>query len=360
VSELDELRERVRELDSEIISLIGKRIEITKKIGGKKAEQGIPLQNREIEKSVIQNAVRVAHGLGVSEALVKSIMQQLVTESRIQQERIHFSAFSGDKENILIVGGLGEMGEWFSRFFQNQGHEVSIYDIKGKSETFKSYESLEQGIEAASCILIAILLSAVPEIIDRITELKFKGIVFDIASLKGYLKDSIKRAGDKGISITSIHLMFSPNTRTLSDKVICFCDCGNEKANQKIGFLFKDTAASIVKLSLEENDRVVSYVLGLSHIINIIFMKILMSGEYNYDALKKVANTTFLSRMVTAGSVIKENPYLYYDIQRFDPFKNELYEKLNEAVKYMTDIVLSDNMKMFLDIMKKGKEWLVE
>ncbi len=357
---LDELRKKVSEIDREIIKLIAKRLEITKKIGKKKKEEGIPLRNWEIEKAVIENATEFAAELGISPALIKSLMQQLITESRIQQEILHYSAYKGDKENVLIIGGLGEMGKWFSYFFQNQGHNVSIYDIKGESEDFKSYGSLEEGIEEASFTLIATSLEVVPEIINKITELGFKGIVFDIASLKGHLEDSIKRATDKRISITSIHPMFGSNVRTLSDKVICLCDCGDKEANQKVEFLFKGTAASIVKLSLEEHDRVISFVLGLSHIINIIFMKVLMEGGYKYDELKKIASTTFLSQMVTATSVIKENPHLYYEIQKYNPFKGDLYEKLKEATKSITDIVSSANKPEFIEIMEKGKYWLGE
>ncbi len=360
MKKLDNLRKKVRGIDKEIINLIWQRIEITKKIGEKKKEEGTPLRNWELEKSVIENATTIALDLGISQSLIKSIMQHLIMESVIQQEKLHFSAYSGDKENILIIGGLGEMGEWFSYFFQNQGHNVSIYDIKGKSKTFKSYESLNEGIKEASCALIASSLDSVPVIIDKLTQLKFKGTVFDIASLKGHLLNSIKRANEKGIPITSIHPMFSSTTRTLSDKVICFCNCGNEEANQKVLLLFKNTAASIVKLSLKEHDRLISYVLGLSHIINIIFMKVLMKGGYEYKNLKKVASTTFNSQMITATSVINENPYLYYAIQRFNPFKEDLYKKLNEVVKSIIDDVLSENMKGFIKTMEKGKEWLVE
>lgn len=360
MNELDTFREKVREIDKEIINLIWKRIEITKNIGEKKKEKSIPLRNWELEKSIIENATTIAEDLGISEGLIKSIMQHLIMESVIQQERLHYSAYAGYKENILIIGGLGEMGEWFSYFFQNQGHNVSIYDIKGKSDIFKSFKNLNEGIKKASCALIASSLNSVPEIIDELTQLNFEGVIFDIASLKGHLLNSIKRANEKGIKITSIHPMFSSNARTLSDKVICFCNCGNEAANVRVENLFKNTAASIVKLSLQEHDRLISYVLGLSHIINIIFIKVLMEGNYKYIDLKNVASTTFNSQLLTAISVINENPDLYYAIQKFNPFNENLYKKLNEVVESITLCITKGKKDIFVEIMEKGKEWLKE
>ena len=357
---LNQLRKRVREIDRAIISLIGRRIEIAKKIGNEKSKRGIPLRNWEVEKAVLENATAAARELGLSSGLVKSIMQQLVIESRTQQELVHYSCYAGDKEDILIIGGLGEMGKWFSHFFANQGHNVSVYDIKGKSETFKLYKSLNQGIREASCVVISTPLKIVPRIIERVTELNFSGVVFDIASLKGYLTHSIAKAIEAGISITSIHAMFGPVTRTLSDKIICICDCGCKKANQKVEAFFRDTAVSKVRLSLEEHDRLISYVLGLSHIINIVFMNVLISSNYKYSELKKVASTTFFSQMKTTSSVIEENPYLYYEIQMFNPFKKNLYKRLKKAIRSTTDIVLSGNKRRFVEVMKEGRRWLTE
>jgi len=355
---IDNLRKRVSNIDQEIVRLIGKRIELIKEIGKKKKKEKMPLRNLEVEKKVIKNATRVARKLCIPDDLIKSIMLQFIAESRIQQERLYYSAFSGAKENILIVGGLGDMGRWFSYFFQNQGHKVTIYDTKGSSKDFLSYRSLRAGFNKASCMLIATPLEIVPGTIGEVTKLNFKGLIFDVASLKGHLKSAIQRAIKRGISITSIHPMFGPNARTLSDKVICICDCGDEKANQKVGSFFKDTPASIVKLSLDEHDRMITYVLGLSHIINIVFTKVLMESGYKYDELRRIASTTFLSQMVTTETVINENPQLYYAIQRLNPFKEDLYKNLNKTVKSITDIVLANHKSKFAEIMKNGKRWI--
>ncbi len=360
MKKLDALRNKVKEIDNKIIRLIGKRITITKKIGKKKKEKGIPLRNWKIEKSVIKNASVSAQNLGISQNLIKSIMQKLIDEARYQQEMYHYSNYTGAKENILIVGGLGEMGRWFSHFFQNQGHRVSIYDVQGKSDTFKSYESLNQGIDHVGYVLIATGLESVPEVLNKIIKLRFKGVVFDIASLKSYLSKAIQKANDKGLSITSIHPMFGPNTRTLSDKVMILCDCGNKTANSSVERFFKDTALSIVRLSLEEHDRVISYILGLSHITNIIFMKALMTGGYKYRELIKFASTTFLSQMVTASSVINENPNLYYEIQQLNPFRKNLFENLNNAANDVITAVLAGDKSSFIEIMEVGKKWLSE
>jgi chorismate mutase/prephenate dehydrogenase len=358
MNEIEKLRKEVKRVDREIIKLIGKRLSITKTIGGKKKERGIPLRDWKVEKEVIKNALTTASKVGLSPLLIKTIMQDIITESRIQQEILHYSSYRGDKEDILIIGGLGEMGRWFANFFANQGHNVLIYDLKGKSKNFKNYHNLKEAVMNSTCILIATPFEIMPEIIQKIIKLDFKGTVFDIASLKDPLKDSIKRALKSGISYTSIHPMFGPKVSTLSDRIICLCDCGNRKANEKVKNFFKDTSATLVHLPIEEHDEAISYILALSHIINILFMKVLLDGEYKISELRKIASTTFTSQMKTTKGVITENPHLYYAIQKFNPYKNKLYNSLEKALKYLKESVLNGRKENFIRVMKEGKKWI--
>ncbi|RLI47857.1 MAG: hypothetical protein DRP09_22015 [Candidatus Thorarchaeota archaeon] len=355
---LDKLREEVKVVDREIMRLVGKRVALVRAIGEEKREKGIPLRNWEVEKSVMENVEHSAEEFDITVSLVKSIMHRLVEESRIEQERLHYSACTEDEENILIIGGRGEMGRWFCSFFQNQGHNPSVYDLSGVSKQFKSYRNLQTGLQENSFILIATPLDQISLVINDITELGYKGVVFDIASLKAHLRDSINHARENGISITSIHPMFGPYTRTLSDKVICLCDCGDDEANERVKSLFQNTSADIVRLTLEEHDHLISYVLGLSHIINVVFIKSLVNSGYTYSQLKNVASTTFLAQMETVQSVIEENPLLYYAIQRLNPFKEELYKNLKEAVDCVITAVLKGDGKKFSRIMEQGRRWL--
>ncbi|MEO0293270.1 MAG: bifunctional chorismate mutase/prephenate dehydrogenase [candidate division WOR-3 bacterium] len=360
MEEIEKLRKEVKKVDREIIKLIGKRLSITKEIGKRKKEKGIPLRDWKVEKEVIKNALQAASKEKLSKDLVKAIMQHIITESKLQQEKLQSPSYTGDKEDILIIGGLGEMGRWFANFFTNQGHHVLIYDTKGKSKDFKCFDNLEDAINKATCILIATPFEVMPEIIEKIIKLNFKGIVFDIASLKSPLKSAIKKAIKHKIAYTSIHPMFGPKVSTLSDRIICICNCGNNFADEKVKKFFKDTSVSIIETSLEEHDKKISYILGLSHVINIIFMKALMNGEYKYEELKEMASTTFNSQLKTTKDVITENPYLYYAIQKFNPFKNKLYKNLESALRYVIKSVKDGKKKNFINVMEEGKKWLQE
>jgi len=369
MSQLELLRERIRKIDEDILSLMAERTETAKAIGQQKRLDGIPLRDWNVERLVLDRAARQAGAFGLPVELARSVMRMLIAASRAEQERTSFSTYRGTAEDILIVGGRGKMGRWFADFFANQGHCVSIYDTCPADDSastatgplapdLQDQRTLEEVLEGTTCALICTPLDVVPTVIQQFADLHYGGIVFDIASLKGHLKSAITQARAAGLAITSLHPMFGPGARTLAGQVICVCDCGDPQATRRIEAFFTDTAVTLVKLSLDEHDRIVSYVLGLSHLTNLLFAKVLMVSGKQFKELNNVGSTTFHSQMVTTSTVLAENPDLYYSIQRFNPFGEELCESFKRELETIAGWIRNENREAFAEMMHAGRRWM--
>ena len=116
----------------------------------------------------------------------------------------------------------------------------------------------------------------------------------------------------------------------------------------------------LVRLTLDEHDRIASYVLGLSHFINVLFAAALSDSGLRYEQMRDVGSTTFASQMATTATVIRENPELYYAIQRYNPYTPTLYEGLKKTLDSITGWVQSENRDAFVACMKTGRDWLDE
>jgi len=358
MTQLERLRERIGQLDEDILRLIAARMETAQAIGQHKKREGIPLRDWNVERQVLDRAARQATDFGLPAQVARSIMQTLIAAARAEQERTSFSSYRGTAESIVIIGGRGKMGCWFADFFGNQGHRVSVYDTRRDGGAPPGAPTLEAALDGTSCALIAVPLDTVPGVIDELAARRYGGMVFDIASLKGHLKPAIARARSANLAVTSIHPMFGPGARTLSDQVICICDCGDDQATRRIEAFFADTAATLVRLSLDEHDRIISYVLGLSHLTNLVFTKVLMGSGLRFDDLNKVGSTTFHSQMTTTSTVIQENPDLYYAIQRINPFSDELSESFKRELETISGWVRNEDRQAFVDMMRAGRQWM--
>ena len=362
MSDLDSLREEIRRIDGELLRLVAERMETAKAIGQHKKEAGVPLRDWDVERQVLDRTERQAEVLGIPPKVTRALMQILIAASREEQERLSYSSYRGAAESILVVGGVGKMGRWLVNFFADQGHRVTIFDPRAAAERNGSpvapAHTLADALRGVTCACIAVSLDATPGVIAEIAASGFEGTVFDVASLKSHLKPAIEQARQAGLAYTSIHPMFGPGARTLSDQVICICDCGRHEATAKVAGFFADTAATLVRLSLDEHDRIVSYVLGLSHLANIVITKVLMASGMEFGELNRIGSTTFHSQMTTTSTVIQEDPNLYYAIQKLNPYSAALRESFLTELTEISDWIRDDDGAAFRDMMKDGRRWM--
>jgi prephenate dehydrogenase len=180
-------------------------------------------------------------------------------------------------------------------------------------------------------------------------------LILDIASLKTPIMGDLQVAAARGLRVASIHPMFGPDTVHLIGRNLIFCDCGDRDAFSQSRSLFEDVGANLVELALEEHDRHISYVLGLGHLINILYAHVLASGRLDFDALGEVASTTFAKQNATAMDVARENPDLYFEIQYHNAAGPELGRQLRNALEEILDVVARGDRERFRAIMEGGR-----
>src|SRR5262245_7878206 len=111
---LDKLRQRLDQVDSELLRLAKERQDIVGQIGTFKISQGVPTRDYEREREVLKSAREHAGRIGLEPDLAESIMQTLIRSSLTQQEETRVkSVTSGVGKRALVIGGCGKMGAWF-------------------------------------------------------------------------------------------------------------------------------------------------------------------------------------------------------------------------------------------------------
>ncbi len=83
--EIQELRDKISEIDTELIDLLGKRFALSTEIGRLKDELQLPIVIESIEKPVIARARAAA--AGVSADTMESIFREIIKGSVETQER---------------------------------------------------------------------------------------------------------------------------------------------------------------------------------------------------------------------------------------------------------------------------------
>jgi chorismate mutase/prephenate dehydrogenase len=161
-----------------------------------------------------------------------------------------------------------------------------------------------------------------------------------------------------GVKVTSLHPMFGPGVELLSGRHVIFIDLGNAEALAAARKLFQPTMAEQVVMDLEEHDRLVAYVLGLSHALNIAFFTALAGSGEAAPKLERMSSTTFDAQIDVAVGVAEESPELYYEIQALNDYGGESLQALADAVERLRVTVQGRDLPAFRALMEQGLTYL--
>ncbi len=355
---LDDLRSKLSAVDRRLVDLISDRQEIVAEIGRFKQGSGTGTRDYAREKNVLDMGRKQASERGVDPDLVEDILRQLIRTSLESQERDRVVAEGkGDGRRVLVIGGAGKMGRWFVDFFASQGFATIIADksVEDGPGCFANWT--DAGVDY-DVIVVATPLAVSGRILAQLAVLKPRGLVFDIGSLKSPLLDGLRELQSAGCRVTSLHPMYGPDTRLLSGRHLIFCDVGDAEATAAAKELFAATMVEQLDMSLDDHDRLIAYVLGLSHALNIAFFTALAESGEAAPKLARMSSTTFDAQLLVSAAVAEDNPHLYFEIQNLNKFGLGPLDALCEAASRIRETVAGGDEQAFVDLMENGRAYL--
>lgn len=355
---LNELRDNLTKIDRQIVQLIADRQRIVGEIGRDKRSSGRATRDFEREKEVLDSARKQAESLSVDPGLAEEIVRALIQSSLASQERDRVAAEGkGDGRRVLVIGGAGKMGGWFAEFFASQGFTTHVADVNLQSDSGRFSDWRDAGTDY-DIIVVATPMVVSGEILSSLATLRPRGLIFDIGSLKTPLKNGLAELASAGCRIASLHPMFGPDTELLSGRHLIFVDAGCPDATTEAKELFASTMAEQLDMSLEDHDRLIAYVLGLSHALNIAFFTALAESGEAAPQLAKLSSTTFDSQLLVSAAVAQDNPHMYFEIQHLNEFGLGPLDALCEAAERIRSLVANGNEDGFVRLMNNGRSYL--
>ncbi len=356
---LDDLRQRLNQIDRQLIGLVAERKAVSEQVARAKRTTGHPTRDYGRERDVILGVRAVAQEMGVSPALAEDLLRLLIRSSLTTQEHASVVArATGTGRRALVIGGSGKMGGWFVQFLASQGFSVEVADPSGAPNGATHIQDWRTSDLTHDVIVVATPLGATDAILRDLALRRPPGVIFDVGSLKSPLRAGLRALKSHGCRVTSLHPMFGPDTELLSGRHVVFVDLGHAEALAAARELFAATMAEQVVMSLDDHDRLVAYVLGLSHALNIAFFTALAESGEDAPKLARMSSTTFDTQLDVATKVAQESPDLYFEIQSLNDYGAESLEALSKAVERLRTAVLSQNHDAFVALMQRGREYL--
>jgi chorismate mutase/prephenate dehydrogenase len=356
---LDDLRQRVTDIDRQLIALVAERKAVSEEVARVKRATGKPTRDYERERDVILGVRGLAQERGVSPELAEQLLRLLIRSSLTTQEHASVVAHgAGSGRRALVIGGAGKMGGWFVSFLASQGFAVEVADPGATPAGVQRVDDWRSTDLKHDYIVLATPLGATDAILKDLALRRPPGVIFDVGSLKSPLRAGLVALRSHGCKVTSVHPMFGPDTELLSGRHVVFVDLGHAAALASARELFAHTMAEQVVMSLDDHDRLIAYVLGLSHALNIAFFTALAESGEAAPKLARMSSTTFDAQLDVASRVAQESPELYYEIQSLNDYGAESLEALSQAVERLRTAVLTQDHQTFVALMRRGRDYL--
>lgn len=251
---------------------------------------------------------------------------------------------------IGIVGGLGEMGSLFAKFFQDQGYTVSIADL-ATSVTGRDLA------ESSDILLFSVPLHRSEEIIREIVPLtRPHQLIMDLTSLKvGPVREMLASPA----SVVGLHPMFGGRVSSFVGQTLVACPVripGPDWKRLKERFL---AAGLLVKeCTPEYHDRMMSIIQVLFHMTTMLTGHVLRELGVDIAETMDYTSPSYRLEMNILGRMFAQNPALYSAITQKNPYTGDLLDRLRNGLDLYRSWYEAADLHAFIEDFRQSAEHL--
>ena len=242
--------------------------------------------------------------------------------------------------------GAGRMGNWFAKYFHKKGYELKVFDKRrsvasklAKEIGASTSRSIEEAVHDADVTLVAVPLDVTTSVVKEALRYAKQGsVIVEVSSLKAHVVTSLKRLRRTRAKLLSVHPLFGPGASDMKEKVMALVPIRSRGSELRMArSIFSD--ANVVVVDWRVHDRVMAYVLSLSHVLatSLIFAM----DDATFKEARRLSGTTFKLQMLSAATSLSESPELVISAFKMNPYAFRAFssymKRFNRLVKVIRD-----------------------
>ncbi len=249
---------------------------------------------------------------------------------------------------IALIGGRGQMGHWFQRFFTAQGLEVLVADVDTR-------QTPEEVARLADVVVVSVPIPKVSEIVRTIApHLRPDAALMDLTSVKqGPMTAMLSHFPGE---VVGTHPLFGPGAKNLAGQTVVLCPGRGERWFSWLKELLENAGARVKVTTATEHDRLMAVVQGLAHFSLIALeMAIRELGVAPQD-LEDFATPTFSTLHNLARRLFSQDAKLYACIQLQNPANRAALRALEDSVADILYFIQRQNADGLVKLIEGVKE----
>ncbi|MBW1645715.1 MAG: bifunctional chorismate mutase/prephenate dehydrogenase [Deltaproteobacteria bacterium] len=304
--ELKELRARIDSLDDRLVDLLAERRRLVEEVAEIKKRHQLPAYHPAREEDLISQRRRAAAARGLAPDFVEEIFRQIMRHSRATQNRSLAARAVRPGATVLLVGGAGEMGAYFRRWFTQSGYQVRILE----RDDWERAAELCRGIDLA---LVGVPIDVTGEAIARLgPHLDPEVVLADITSVKEMPLRAMLAA--HAGPVLGLHPLFGASTSTLDKQIVVVTPGRQEEKCRWVIEQFQAWGAVTVQAGAAEHDRIMAIVQALRHFATFAFGRFLCRQGVDLQRTLEFSSPIYRLELGMVGRLFAQDPGLYGEI----------------------------------------------
>ncbi len=347
-SELASLRDEIDEIDSDLVKLLQRRLQVTSKVGALKSGVGKPIYDAEREASLFAKRRAQASNAGLSPDLIEDVLRRLMRDSYVSQDASGYRCVNPDCKKVVIVGGKGQLGSVFVDLFQRSEYQVETI---GQAD----WPNSEAILADASLVIVAVPIRLTNQVIHQLNHLPKECILADLTSIKESPLFEMKNVHPG--PVVGLHPMFGPDVTGLIKQTIIACQGRYPEQYQWLLEQFQVWGAKIYPVQAHEHDQAMSMVQVMRHFSTVAYGYHLMSEGADIEKLVAMSSPIYRLELIMVGRLFAQDPVLYADIIFANKDNIAMMKRFAYHFLALLDDVSLDDKDAFVGKFNQVSQW---
>lgn len=345
---LQRLREEIDTADSELVALLARRMDISRRIGEVKQALGQPLYVPEREAALIAARRNEAEQRGLSGDLIEDVLRRTMRESYQRQKHQGFRRTGDSERPIVVVGGKGQLGSLFVRWFELSQYQVHCIDVDNLNE-------LARACSNAALVLVSVPILQTETVINELPPLPDDCVLADLTSVKQAPLAAMlsKHSGP----VLGLHPMFGPNIPTFAKQTILVTPGRDDVPAQWLMRQFEIWGARLFELPAARHDQAMSVIQVMRHLSTFVYGYHLAHEDIEIDELLSLSSPIYRLELMMVGRLFAQNPALYADIILADSDGHRMIRRYLQRFSHLLDILEQEGRAGFIREFQAVARW---
>jgi prephenate dehydrogenase len=256
----------------------------------------------------------------------------------------------GPGKTIGIIGGMGQMGQLFGRFFEAEGYRVVIADPLADNNN-------KEVMLMSDMVLFAVPLHETVDIIrDLVPYARPAQLLMDLSSLK---VGPVQAMLHSPSSVLGLHPMFGGSISSFAGQTMVACPARIDPLEWVVlRRLFEEKGMRIKECTPEEHDRMMSVIQVLFHVTTMLTGRVLRELYVDVTETMEFTSPSYRLEMNLLGRIFAQNANLYSAITQMNPYTREVLNHLQAGLKCYEEWYAAGDFPAFVADFKRSAEHL--